>query len=273
MKDKVSHWCRNSRKNRTRKNKSSEDTSNGINIELYPPLNCAAVDFLHHRLGYAFPGSSRGITEIDNSKKIINGLTALLREPLTFEDNKIDYLIRPLLWVRGDRTESIESFRVLKKNKILINTAEHIVEKVIINKDSSRRDRCFVYLECSADKPTGVYEYDDNTFREAINSNGYMREDYAIHKNRNITMEEYYDGAIYVRNKPILLEEVELRTRYLSEYNFMIVVDLYSPYVMSKFQLESGAYFDRLVKKEIEFSEYFKWLRKLPKNPNKSRYN
>lgn len=269
IKDKVIHKHRYSRKNRTSKNKSSEDTSKEISIELHPPLDCAEYDFLYHRICEAFPGTSDGLTEYSDAVFIIKRLKILLSKPLTFSDKYQNLGKQPLAWVRGDRDMNISNFCVLKKKKILLNRDECIINRIVIYKDSNLRDRCFVYVECSADKPTGLYKEYDHLIDAEIESNGFAAEEYAIFKKHIITRREFDEQSALIRKKPTNTYGAKLRRRFVSVYNFMIVVRLYSPYYLSVFFSESESYFNALLKKEIEFSEFFEWLIKLPANPKK----
>lgn len=223
--------------------------------------------FFHHRLCEAFPGFSRGYKEFKSQKDIHNRLKTLLAPPLFFdkgEGHGIDR--RPVWWFRGGSALFVERFEILNRKKVLLNYDELIIEKIVAFRGSSYYQD-FVYVQCKADKPTGLYEHNQLSLESSKEEGGEYQEEFAIFRNKYISRQDYDDGATIINGKPIKTIGAELRGRTLIKYNFIICAK-FAPYNCQKFSATSKEYFKNLLNNQITFDEFAKWMRSFPKNHN-----
>ena len=74
------------------------------------------------RIAGAFPGQ-RGIKWY-NSKVAVKRLDKFFQKQFTFSEGSLQYISDPFWWFRGHQGEPIRTFKVLSKNKILLNNDE-----------------------------------------------------------------------------------------------------------------------------------------------------
>jgi hypothetical protein len=227
----------------------------------------APTVFFHYRFCDAFPGFSYGFKWFTSKKEIKNRLLILLEKPLSFDigdGHGIDR--KPIWWFRGSSARPIERFETLSRTKFLMDIDELIIEKIAAYRGQSYFED-FVYVQCLPDKPTGLYKHDKEYIEKCYKENGEYQEEFGIYKNRFVTRQEYDDGSSIIKGKPIRIEGAELRSRSLTKYNFIIAAK-FSPYNCQDFYRNSEEYFGKLLRDEIQFDDFVKWMKRFPKNHN-----
>ncbi len=221
--------------------------------------------FFHHRLCDAFPGFSHGYQEFKSKRDIRNRLKILLGQPLTFdkgEGHGIDKT--PIWWFRGGSALHIKKFKILSRQKVLINYDELIIEKIIAFRGYSYYQD-FVYVQSKADKATGLYEHNQLILESRFDEGGEYQEEFAVFKNKFISRQDFDDGSTVINGNPVKTTGAELRSRTLIKYNFIICAK-FAPYNCHEFSATSKEYFKKLLKDEITFDEFASWMNKFPKN-------
>lgn len=223
--------------------------------------------FFHHRFCDAFPGFSYGYQEFKSKGDIRNRLKILLSSPLSFEKglgHGIDKT--PIWWFRGGSALHIKRFEIIDRKKVLVNIDELIIEKIVAYRGHSYYQD-FVYVQCKADKATGLYEHNQLSLEDSFNEGGEYQEEFAIFRNKFISRQDYDDGSTIINGKPVKTIGAELRSRTLIKYNFIICAK-FAPYNCQEFSANSKEYFKNLMKNQITFDEFAKWMNTFPKNHN-----
>lgn len=227
----------------------------------------APTVFFHNRFCDAFPGFSYGYKWFDSTCHIHKRLSILLRKPVSFnigEGHGIDK--KPIWWFRGSSALPIEKFEILSRKRCLMNIDELKIEKIAAFRGQSYYQD-FVYVQCKSDEPTGLYEYNQKHIKECFDNDNDYQEEFGIYKGNYITRQEYDDGSALIKGNPVRTEGAVLRSRNLTKYNFIIAAK-FSPYNCQDFSRNSGVYFGRLLREEIEFDEFIEWMKNFEKNHN-----
>ena len=245
--------------------KQSEKSEEEINVET--EIRDAPTVFFNNRFRDAFPGFSNDFKQFESRREIHKRLKILLKEPLKF-DKGLGYGIdkRPIWWFRDSGAMPIEKFKILNRKKILLNSDEFIIKKIVAYRGSSYF-KDFLYIECSPDKPTGLYKHDSAYIESRVAENRGYQEEFGVYKKKFITRQEFDDGSALINGKPVKTFGAELRSRSLTKYNFILAAK-FSPYNCRDFTRNSGEYFGKLLRNEIEFNEFVEWMEQFPKNPN-----
>lgn len=224
----------------------------------------ASTVFFARRMAEAFPGV-RGVREFSDRKEINKHLSILLQAPLKFEQGLDKADADPVWFFRAGAAEDILSFLRIGNNKVLMNTEELLIKRIVVYRDSGRYYGQYVYVEVEADKPCGCYSHNEDTMKYMVDTGGYYDEEFAVFKpswylpERKITRQEYDDGSAMVNGKPMRLHgRAELRLRYLTPYNFILAAK-FSPFNCHEFDRTSGEYFKGMLKGSIsvkQFDEY-----------------
>jgi len=253
--------------NKLKYQNSKEKAVTNVDNEL-PIINeirLAPTVFFHHRFCDAFPGTENGVTWFKKRRDIHNRLQILLKSPTKFDKADGQGLTTdPVWWYRGDSALFINRFRILNKNKVLINIEEYIIEKIAAYRGKIYY-RDFVYVQCLPDKPTGLYKHDPKVIESFAKEYNEYTEEFGIYKGRFITRQEYDDGSAIIKGKPVQTIGAELRSRTLTKFNF-IITSKFSPYNCDDFYRYSIDYFTKLQNDEIQFEEFINWMEKFPKN-------
>lgn len=248
--------------------KESKTSTNDKAIEIVETnIRIAPTVFFHYRFTDAFPGFTRGYQEFNSTKDIESRLKVLLQSPLRFDKGEgygID--TRPIWWFRGGSALPIERFEILDRKKILLNSDELIIEKLVAYRGHYYYQD-FVYLECKPDKTTGLYKHNELDMKNAYKEGGVYYEEFAIFRKKFISIQDYDDGATIIRGKPVKIVDAKLRSRTLIKYNFIICAK-FAPYNSPDFSDKSKGYFMNLLENKISFEDFICWMNKLPKNPN-----
>ena len=86
----------------------------------------------------------------------------------------------------------------------------------------------FVYVHLSPEEPTGLYNYKEGWLEDYLrtqfeeHSGGYYFEEYGIFGDKLVTRAEFDDGATVVNGKVVQLQNVDLRVRYITPFNFIL---------------------------------------------------
>jgi len=124
----------------------------------------------------------------------------------------------------------------------------------------------FVYIETNKDEPIGLYEHPEDKISNE-NQIDKLREEYGLFNNIPVTRGEYDDGVSEINGQIVNTQGAELQVRYLAPYNFIISAK-FSPYNSDGFCRYSEEYFDNLLLKKIDFSDFIELMSKFPKHAN-----
>lgn len=226
--------------------------------------------FFARRMAEAFPGV-RGVCEFSDRKEINKRLSILLQAPLKFEQGLDRADTDPVWFFRAGAAEDIKSFLRIGNNKVLMNTDELLINRIVVYRDSGRYYGQYVYVEVEADKPCGCYSHNEDTMKYMVDKRGYYDEEFAVFKpswylpERKITRQEYDDGSAMVNGKPMRLHgRAELRLRYLTSYNFILAAK-FSPFNCHEFDRTSGEYFKGMLNGTISAKQFDKYMMVFPK--------
>lgn len=226
--------------------------------------------FFARRMAEAFPGV-RGVCEFSDRKEINKRLSILLQAPLKFEQGLDRADTDPVWFFRAGAAEDIQSFLRIGNNKVLMNTDELLIKRIVVYRDSGRYYGQYVYVEVEADKPCGCYSHNEDTMKYMVDKRGYYDEEFAVFKpswylpERKITRQEYDDGSAMVNGKPMRLHgRAELRLRYLTSYNFILAAK-FSPFNCREFDRTSGEYFKGMLNGTISVKQFDEYMMVFPK--------
>ncbi|WP_394890345.1 hypothetical protein ACG873_02915 [Mesorhizobium sp. AaZ16] len=170
------------------------------------------------RFGDAFPGI-RGITWFEGDETIRQRFARLLAQPLAFEDGT------PIWWSRGPSNLQISSYAEAA-DCLLINGEEmKIVRVAAVNPASYKYN--FVYVEVDPLPPIGIYERTPERIAEVAAGDSpfaYYWEEYGLVDGIHlVTRAEADDGSAMIEGKlQSLRGRLEIRSRYVTKYNFII---------------------------------------------------
>jgi len=220
----------------------------------------------YYRLTEAFPGQ-RGLVWKDKNEAV-KRLSIIFKEPFYFKRsaNISNHSPEhdPFWWFRGTSSLPISSFKILRKNLVLINDYEFKIKSMAAHISDSRYLN-FIYLDIEGDKPSGVYPNDKKRIEEHIKSIGYSSERVGLYKGKYIKGEEFDDGAMFRNGKHINLSEAELRIRYLSDFN-LIIVPKASAFNSQEFDRLSEPYFKDVIKKKILPEKLIEFMKQYSRN-------
>ncbi len=230
----------------------------------------ASTVFFARRMAEAFPGV-RGVREICDCKEINKCLSILLQTPLTFEQGLDKADTDPVWFFRAGAAEDIQLFQRIGNNKVLMNTDELCIKRIVVYRDNGRYYGQYVYVEVAADEPCGCYSHNDDMVKYMLDSQGYYNEEFAVFKpswylpERKITRQEYDDGSAMVNGKPMRLHgRAMLRLRYLTPYNFILAAK-FSPFNCHEFDRTSGEYFKGMLNGTISVKQFEEYMLAFPK--------
>lgn len=222
--------------------------------------------FFDKRFCDAFPGIQPNTYQwFTKSQDIQQRLSILLAYPTKFDDAEgYGRTSDPIWWYRGYSAMYINNFKILDREKVLINIDEYIIEKMAAKRGRSYYDH-FIYIQCKADKPTGLYSITDEKIKTYSEDLGHYFEEYGIYQGRFITRQECEDGSAIIKGKPVKVDGAILRSRSLVKYNF-IITSKFSPYNTDEFYDKSEYYFKKLLIEEIQFDDFVLWMTKFRKH-------
>ncbi len=230
-----------------------------------PEIRETSTSFFSQHIAAAFPGQ-REIVWYDKPKEVVNRLKVFFQGPIHFSPtSQYETSSEPIWLLRGSESLSITQFKVLSNTKVLIGNQELEIKRIAVN-SSAQYFKSFIYFECKAEKPIGVYNRTSANIKESTEFFGYCSEEYALFKNKPITREEYDDGGAIIKGKVYDTRmRAELRTRYLTEYNFIIAAK-HSPYNSQKFSHNSKQFFDGILTGKVSHVEFFSFLEEFKKH-------
>lgn len=226
--------------------------------------------FFSRRMAEAFPGV-RGVCEFTNRKDIIKRLSILLQFPLKFEHGLDKADTDPVWFFRAGATEDIQTFLRIGRNKVLMNTDELLIKRIVVYRDSGRYYGQYVYFEVEPDKSCGCYSHNEAVVKDIVKSRGYYDEEFAVFKpkwylpERNISRQEYDDGSAMINGAHVQLHgRAKLRLRYLTPYNFILAAK-FSPFNCNDFDRTSEEYFKGMLDGTIDKETFNEYMEKFPK--------
>ena len=178
------------------------------------------------RLADAFPGT-HGLTVVSDPVAALERIGVVLRQPLHqwhWDPDNSRRKIYPFWWFRGGLCLHISNFRQLGRTHCLLDAKELKVRRVAAFRRSYTSMWDFLYIETDPDPPVGIYDYGSERPEKlaAGSYGGFYCEEYAIWKGSAISRADYDDGATLVDGRPRPVLAAELRTRFLTPYNFIV---------------------------------------------------
>jgi hypothetical protein len=118
---------------------------------------------------------------------------------------------------------SIEAFRPLDKEVVLMNHTELNIKRVAALPGQTHKQR-LVYVETQPMAMTGLYKSNAEQLEDAKRRHGYVSEEYGLYNgSHKIKRSEYDDGGTMINVRLVdITGSSELRTRFLTPYNFII---------------------------------------------------
>lgn len=221
-------------------------------------LGLDPIVFFSYRLASAFPGQ-RGLKWYNDPKTAVERLEILFQNPITFKPNIENGLpYSPIWWFRESSSMFIDNFEKLSRKKILIGIKELQIKRIAVNIDPVYY-KSYIYVETNGEKQTGLYNISINDIKRSIESIGYCSEEYGLFKKRFIRREEYDDGAALINSRVVETVGAKLRTRFLSDYNF-IITGSDSPYNSEKFETGTRDLFNEVLKGNIQAERLLEFL-------------
>ncbi len=253
-------------RNLWKKIRANSDESRDEEDEFESPFNDSlpifhygkSMIFFQARLGKAFPAMCSEVKWY-YEKQAIDRLEIFLKKPLLFRGSEENTYREPIWWFRAGSSMYVKRFKRLSKTKCLMNIDELVVSKIAVYRDDYDY-RHFIYVEVSADKPTGVYKNLTDRRKDYTDHFGYVWEEYGLLNGKPIKREEYDDGSAEIKGKVVDAGDAKLRVRYLTPYNF-IITPQDSPYNSLKFDRESKFYLDGLLNNSVDFTDFLEFMK------------
>ena len=182
-----------------------------------PVLGKHAVVEFSDRFSQAFPGL-RDVQWFEDPRVIAERLKILLRQPLVYEEGELAW------WWRGHRNLQIERFEQIEGQHFLMDDQEINLSRLAAINLRDVYHRKWIYVETSADDPTGLYPIIDEDVTRRVQESGYDYEEYGlVDETLPVTRAEYDDGAAIIEGEPVsIVDRVVVRSRYTTPYNFLI---------------------------------------------------
>ncbi|PHN02583.1 hypothetical protein [Flavilitoribacter nigricans] len=228
-------------------------------------LTIAPTVLFSYRIAQAFPGV-RGLRWFEGNVAL-KRLSLLLQEPTQFDiANGYGLYSDPIWWFRGNSGLPIERFKVLSHGKFLLNSKELKISKIAVYTSTSYY-RCFVYVETKADQPIGLYDdsNDDDQIKRIADRWGYFYERYGLYNEIPIRGDEFDDGAAEINGEIVNTQGAELRMRFLTSYNFIIVAKS-SPFNSREGYKLGEKYMNKILKGDESVEDFAKEAELLDKN-------
>ncbi|WP_140987161.1 caspase family protein [Asticcacaulis tiandongensis] len=180
-----------------------------------PSFTGTSTQFFDDRFRTAFPGV-RSIRWFEQPDEIAERLGLLLRDPLNFDERT------PVWWWR-DGNLQIEQFALQADGTYLMNHTELDIAKIAAV-PGNLYWQSFVYVQCRAMPPSGAYVGVDERIQRHLDLWHYSFEEYGrVDSGHAVSREEYDDGGAEINGRVVNLQgRVQLRSRYLTPYNFLI---------------------------------------------------
>jgi hypothetical protein len=194
-----------------------DDQDSDLELQLHGFPYASPTAFFELRFASAFPGERASKWFFGD--EAVTRLSALLKAPLVF--HKEDSRVEPIWWFRFGNS-SITQFKKVSNREVLLDHQELIVEKIYASYSRDYK-RLFVYVKCLPSVSTGLYETTHKDDAPYLEQFGYLWEEYGLYKGHMVTRAEHDDNAAVIMGKPVSMEgKSELRTRYITPYNFVI---------------------------------------------------
>jgi hypothetical protein len=222
-----------------------------------------STTFFANRIADAFPGARE--LQWFESQVAVQRLGILLRHPLRFRSPK-GGVREPIWWFRGLRNSSIDRFEVVSDTKVLMNHEELVIKRIAAYRSDAYYQQ-FVYVETLPEQPVGIYEHRETKIQEDVEGYGFSREEYAVFDSRPITREEFDDGSAVIAGAVVRTQGAELRSRYLSPYNFIIAAK-FSPYNSRAFDGIGRTSFNGILEGSERLEDLLRLMRDLPRHRN-----
>lgn len=218
----------------------------------------------YERLTKAFPGV-RGVKWFEG-KAAVDGLNRFLYEPLRYDIAEgYGVLADPIWWFRGSSALPVSKFKKIEDNKILLNNSDELIIDRIAVYNSSSYYSCFIYIETLPDEASGVNDIKTSVFDRQVASRGYYQESFGIDNDIKVTFEEYQDGAAFIDGEYTELINPQLRNRYLSKYN-VILVPKSSPHNTNQGNSLGEQYMNSILRGERTLEQFAEEYDLLPRN-------
>lgn len=223
----------------------------------------ASTVYFHSKLTYAFPGV-RDLKWI-NQESAVEGLLRFFGDKPTYDEAIGHNVVAdPIWWFRGRSAFLVEKFHSLENGRVLMNNQELVIDKVGVYNGVSYWNN-FIYVQCLPDNQSGINQISDNEIAEIVKSRNYYSEYFGYSEGRIITASEAEDGAAIIENKYVKLNSPEVRERFLTPYNFILVAK-YSPANSPAGNELTKTYLNKILANERSLEKFIEEYNLLPRS-------
>ena len=194
---------------------------------------------------------NEGIYCFDDHKEALDIISKILKHPYGNYSRNQD----PIWLFRGMSSVEIACFERISNTKCIIDINEFEVDRVVAyvaNREEYYRD--FIYVETFAEKPTGLYDYEENHVETMAKEWGYYNEEYGEYNGIIVTRGDYDEGYTYIDGEYTKIpHDCKLRCRFLTPYNF-IICSKFSPFNSSNAERKMELLMNEIIigRKEVD---------------------
>lgn len=226
-------------------------------------LNEESTVHFTRRITKAFPGV-RGIQWFEDDLAI-EGLQRFFSSPLTFKPSGGHGIVGdPIWWFRGSSAEPLRRFETMENGKLLINSFELKIHKVAVFNGSSYWNNV-IYIQTYGDEPTSLCEKTTKDIEEGKQSRGYVVDYFGYDEGRVIKPEQAEDGAGLIDGKYVKFNNPEIRERFLTPYNYILVAK-FSPANSKEGNKLGDRFMNDILSGKSTFDEFILEYDKLPRH-------
>ena len=201
----------------------------------------------------------------DRDKIAIDGLIRFFDLPLIYKPSKRHGVVGdPIWWFRGSSAEPIKRFENMGNGKVLINSFELKVNKVGIYNGSSYWNNV-IYIQTYPDDPTPLCDLTETEIEDRKKLRGYAVDYFGYDQGRIIKPEQAEDGAGLIDGNYIKFDKPEIRERFLTPFNYILVAK-FSPANSNEGNELGDKYMNDILKGSKTFEDFISEYDRLPKN-------
>lgn len=217
----------------------------------------------HYRLVDAFPGT-RGILWF-HEQVALNGLKRFFEKPVTYKSfSGYGVVGNPIWWFRGNSALPVERFENLEDGKLLLNKWELKIKKVAIFNGTSYWNNV-IYVETEPDEPTHLNKLSKVEIKSKFENGHIVREYFGYNEGKIYEPEQAEDGGAIIDGNYIQLKNAEVRQRFLSPFNFILVAK-FSPANSNDGNQLGEIFMDDILRGNKTFEDFISEYDRLPRN-------